>query len=85
MATTFSNKCEILTDIWENYEDSEALKDFISFNDIGLPLAYAHTHKYAMLSAQGIASVEETWKLLLETIGTEDYDFENFSEVLESV
>ena len=85
MATTFSNKCAILTDIWENYEDNETLKDFISFNDVGLPLAYAHTHKYATLSGKGIESVEETWKLLLETIGTEDYDFENFSEVLESV
>ena len=47
----FSRKCEILADIWLNYRDDEALKDFIYYNDIGIPLAY--------IIFEGLAKPEE--------------------------
>ena len=37
---TFQNKVTILAELWMNYRDDDELKDFIEYNDIGLPLAY---------------------------------------------
>ncbi len=37
---TFDNKVSILAELWMNYRDDEQLKDFIEYNDLGLPMAY---------------------------------------------
>ena len=41
MSTTFENKCLILADLWMNYREDEEFIEFIEYNDLGLPLAYA--------------------------------------------
>jgi hypothetical protein len=38
--TSFENKVGILSYLWMNYRDHEDWKDFIEYNDLGLPLAY---------------------------------------------
>lgn len=68
MATAFSSKCEILSELWMNYRDDKEFADFIEYNDMGLPLAYfIHTgvvdpldeaHKY----------VDETFDLLIAAV-----------------
>jgi hypothetical protein len=70
----FSRKCEILADIWLNYRDDEQLKDFIEYNDIGIPLAYAVAEELAKPTEIGVRYVEETYALLLESLDLEDSD-----------
>lgn len=36
----YKTKCNILSDLWQNYRDNEDFKSFIEYNDLGLPLAY---------------------------------------------
>lgn len=40
MALLFSDKCGILGEFWFEFRDDEKLKEFITYNDIGLPLAW---------------------------------------------
>ncbi len=39
--TTFENKALILADLWMNFRNDEEFQDFVDYNDLGLPLAYA--------------------------------------------
>jgi hypothetical protein len=41
MTTTYSNKLQILSDLWMDYRNDEDFSDFVEYNDLGLPLAYA--------------------------------------------
>ena len=38
--TDFHKVCEILGELYSLYKDDQEFKDFIEFNDLGLPLAY---------------------------------------------
>lgn len=64
MATDFSNKIAILSDLWINYREEDQLEDFILYNDIGLPLAYCVSSELATVDDKGIMYIEETFNLL---------------------
>lgn len=83
MATTFSNKCAILSDLWINYKDDEQFADFVEYNDLGLPLAYLIQNNMCVATDEGIRFVEETFDLLIESAEVEDTGFENLNEVFE--
>jgi hypothetical protein len=68
----FSKKCEILADLWLNYRDDEQLKDFIEYNDIGIPLAYAIAEELAKPTEIGVRYVEESYALLCEALELPD-------------
>ena len=57
--TDFSNKCNILGELYINYKDNSKLKDFLEFNDLGLPLAYLSSENLCELSADGERYIEE--------------------------
>ena len=80
--TPFSTKCEILSDLWLNYKADDEFKDFITYNDLGLPLAYSIAE--GIVEATPIATnfVNETFELLLAGLGLEDDDFENLDQML---
>ena len=40
MSVPFSDKCGILGQFWFEYRDDDKLGEFISYNDVGLPLAW---------------------------------------------
>jgi hypothetical protein len=80
--TDFFIKCQILGDLYENYE--EDFKDFIEFNDLGFPLAYLNAQGLALPSSDGMRYVEETWDLLLSELNVEDIGFEDLPHLLES-
>jgi hypothetical protein len=80
--TDFFIKCQILGDLYENYE--EDFKDFIEFNDLGFPLAYLNAQGLALPSSDGMRYVEETWDLLLSELNVEDEGFEDLPHLLES-
>jgi len=40
MAIPSADKAAILSHFWMEFRDDEVLKDFVEFNDMGLPLAF---------------------------------------------
>ena len=82
--TPFSDKCNILAELWMDYRDDEEFLDFIEYNDLGLPLAYAFSaNLITTLSPAGESMIEETWDLFLAGLEIpEDTGFETLSDVL---
>lgn len=84
MATTFENKCAILSDLWLNYKDNEELQDFVEYNDLGLPLAYLIHTELVSVNESGIVYVDETFNLLLSSLGLDlESEYESLNELME--
>ena len=81
---SFENKCSILAELWMNYRDDDELEDFISYNDIGLPLAYLLHNEIVLKTELSNIYIEETYNLLLEALGAEDKAYESLDELLGS-
>lgn len=84
MATEFSNKAWILGDFWMSHRDEEEFEDFMEYNDLGLPLAYAYSNDMVDdLTETGKSMISETWELFLASLGIEeDTGFETLDDVL---
>lgn len=80
--TTFENKCNILSDLWLNFRLDEEFADFIQYNDLGLPLAYAIAEGIVEPTETASAMIEETFSLLLAASDVEDTGFENLNQIL---
>lgn len=80
--TTYSDKVAILSELWINYKQDEEFADFIEYNDLGLPLAYAIDHEIVKSSDIAQKFVEETFDLLLGALEVEDTGFETLDDVL---
>lgn len=83
--TTFSNACLILAQLWQDYRDEEQFQDFISYNDLGLPLAYAVTAELISIGEDdpAVDIIDESFDLLLNGLAVEDTGFESLEEILE--
>jgi hypothetical protein len=83
MATTFDNKCAILSDLWLNYKDEAELADFVEYNDLGLPLAYLIHTNLVTVNENGISYIDETFNLLCEGVGVDlDGEYESLNELM---
>ena len=83
MATTFDNKCAILSDLWLNYKDEAELADFVEYNDLGLPLAYLIHTDLVTVNENGISYIDETFNLLCEGVGVDlDGEYESLNELM---
>ena len=80
--TTFENKCVILADIWLNYRDDEKFDDFIAYNDLGLPLAYALSEGIVNGTDMSTKFVDETFDILLSGLGADDEDWQSLDDLL---
>jgi hypothetical protein len=80
--TPFSKKCEILGELWLKYRSEEDLEDFIEYNDLGLPVAYAIANDIVKSTDMAKSFVEETFDLLLASLGVEDEGWETLDELL---
>ena len=81
--TPYSNKTEILSELWMNYRNDVDFVDFIEYNDLGLPLAFAFASDIATPTEMGTRYVEETFSLLLEALEIEeDTGFETLDDIL---
>ena len=83
MTTTYSSKCEILADLWLNFREDQNFKDFIDYNDIGLPVAYAIANQIVESTDIAERFVNETFDLLLSGLGIEDEGFEELDDLLD--
>ena len=81
--TPFSTKVEILAELWMTYKDEDYLKDFIKFNDMGLPLAYLISTEKATPTKSGMMCVSETFAFLIQTLELDsDTNFDSLAEML---
>jgi len=84
MPTNFSNKVAILADLWINYRDDEEFEDFISYNDLGLPLGYIVNTELATPTDQGILYINETFDLLCAALELDlEKDYESLQQMFE--
>jgi hypothetical protein len=82
--TSFEKKCEILSDLFRDYRDDEDFKDFFEYNDVGVPLAYGLVAKLIeKLTPEGVRTIEDSFRLLLSGLETEDTGFDSLSDLLE--
>ena len=78
-------KAEILADVWMNFRDDTEFVDFIEYNDLGLPIAYAIANGIVEMTPKAQGFIDESFDLLLAGLGVEDNGFENLDEIMEAV
>lgn len=80
----FETKCLILSDLWINYKEDEALEDFVTYNDLGLPLAYFINTDLVKPNEEAFPYIDETYDLLVEALGLDKNDeFSSLAEMLD--
>ena len=77
-------KAEILADIWMNFRDDTEFVDFIEYNDLGLPIAYAIANGIVEITDKAQGFIDESFDLFLAGLGIEDTGFENLDDVMEA-
>ena len=65
MTTDFSNKVTILAELWMNYRDDDELRDFMEYNDLGLPMAYLLMNELVLPTEKSELYINETFDLIL--------------------
>jgi hypothetical protein len=79
--TTSENKASILSELWMSYRDDENFSDFVSYNDIGLPLAYVIATGIVKPTEMADRFINETFELLLASLEVEDEGFEDLDDI----
>ena len=64
------------------YRSEAQLEEFIDYNDLGLPIAYAIANDIVKSTDLSKAFVEETFDLLLASLEVDDNGWENLDELL---
>ena len=82
IVTDFRNVCEILGKLYSVYKEDEEFKDFIEFNDLGLPLAYLASENLCQVSDDGGRYITETWILFLASLELEDIGWDSLEQML---
>jgi hypothetical protein len=88
MSVAFSDKCGILGQFWFEFRDDEKLKDFIQYNDIGLPLAWFIATGVVTANPMAEDYINETFNLFLaalEVTEEEVSEFDNLETILDYV
>jgi hypothetical protein len=85
MPNDFSNKITILAELWMNYRDDDQLKDFIEYNDLGLPMAYFLMNELVLPTKQSEVYVNETYELLISSLGADDVEYTSLDELLGAI
>lgn len=81
ITTPFSKQAEILGELWLNYRNDENFKDFVEYNDIGLPIAYAIANGIVGSTETAERFVNETFDLLLTALDVDDTGFETLDDI----
>jgi hypothetical protein len=72
----------MLGELWMKYRQEPEFEDFIEYNDLGLPIAYAISNDIVKSTPMAEQFVGETFDLLLVALGVEDTGWENLDELL---
>jgi hypothetical protein len=77
--------CEILSEFWAEYRDEEDLKDFVSYNDLGLPLAYFINESIVISTPASEAYINESFNFLVAALGIDDkVTYESLDEMFDA-
>lgn len=84
-SSDFQIECQILSDLYMGYRDSEMFSEFIEYNDIGIPLAhFVNDGLIKELDPSAKTYIAETYQLLFDAIGIPvTHEFESLDELLE--
>lgn len=74
----FQTKCDLLGQFWFEYRDDSKLKDFIEYNDIGLPLAWLISSEIVEPLSIAEKYVNESFDLFLSALEISEEDAEEF-------
>jgi hypothetical protein len=66
--TSFEDACSILAELWINHKHEKTFEDFISYNDLGLPLAFLIDSELVTPTEIAKGYIEETWRILLSSL-----------------
>ena len=86
MAIPVSDKAGVLGQFWMEFRDDEALKPFVDFNDIGLPLAFFISSGIVQSTPTADQYIEETFGHMLSALELteEEVDgMDNLNDILD--
>jgi len=66
-----------------NYRDDQDFIDFIEYNDLGLPLAYAIFNNIVDSKPSAVEMINETFSLLLAALNIDDEGFQLLDELFD--
>jgi hypothetical protein len=82
-STSIETKAKILSDFYLEFKSDPEYEDFFSFNDPGLPIAYAISSGIVGSTEVAEGFINETFELLIDLFGiTEDTGFETLDDIL---
>lgn len=84
MSLPFSDKCGILGQFWFEFRDDEKLADFITYNDIGLPLAWFIATGVVTPNPMAEDYINETFDLFLAALELKEDEIEGL-DTLEQI
>ena len=83
IGTPFEKRCEILADLWMYNRTESKLKDFVEYNDVGLPAAWIVDEQLATPEPPLKLLITETFDLLLAALEfKEDLGFDSIDDML---
>jgi hypothetical protein len=81
MLVPFSDKCGILGQFWFEFRDDVKLAEFISYNDIGLPLAWFISTGVVTPNPIAEDYVNETFALFLGALEVTEEEIEGLDNL----
>ena len=82
MASSYETRIKILADIWYNYRDDDDMRQFIEYNDIGLPLAWLISSDIVSSTDRAAKYINDSFQLLLDVLEAEDKEYQDFAQML---
>jgi hypothetical protein len=67
--------------MWIEYREDVDFKDFVEYNDLGLPLAYFIAEGVALPTELAETYIGETFEILVAALDIEDVGFETLDEL----
>lgn len=84
--TSFEAMCSILGELWLDYKSDKYFKDFIEYNDIGLPIAFLFDNELIEPTQLAKQYVYETWDIFLAALEiTEDLGWQSLEDIFNFV
>lgn len=81
MATSYNNKCVILSELWTYHRDDVDLKGYVACNHVALPLAYMISKNIVKSTPVAEPFINVSFSALLELFGIADEGFDDFDDV----
>jgi hypothetical protein len=80
--TSIESQFDILSNFYLTYKNDNHLKEFMDFNDIGLPLAFLVSERLCEPTELALIYVQETFNMLLAVMGIQDIGFNSLDHLL---